>query len=145
MADPAKVRLLTAALRSRNDDGTPVYRKGLSHLHAEHADGTDTWCCLGVATDVAIREGVEVTREWREMTGLRYEIFAGSPVQLLCEAVREWYGFTLPNPPLDRDEASVSDGASSILASSWNDHGSVMGNPEGDFTAIADAFERTYA
>lgn len=82
-------------------------------------------CCLGVATEVALRNGVVVEDKnqgfpWNQVT------------QIMCGEVYDWYGFENGNPELKVD------GEFGHRATFWNDD---FGS---DFNQIADAFERTF-
>ena len=137
-----RVRKLVDALRSRE------YAKGTKHLHRiiHGANGSrkDEWCCLGVASDVAAKNGLAVDRRTVELPdGTFTEEFGGLPTETLCRAVQEWYGFRYDNPVL------VNSAGIEIPAASWNDDGEFSGedevdDPEPDFTQIADGFERTF-
>lgn len=96
-----------------------------------------SWCCLGVAIDVAMQHGVDVPVETipdreahllaEETRGYLYDGQSGHlPVQ-----VRDWYGLNERNPMMGFDELFTS-------ATSANDCAGKT------FEEIADALERTY-
>lgn len=120
-----RVRKFVAALRSGK------FQQGAEYLglHNPSTD-KDTYCCLGVACEVAIAEGLKLAKVERgnayEYDGERY----GLP-----GAVMEWYGFITPNPAFsDRTDF----GAYSANATAANDI------KHFDFYKIADLFEQTY-
>lgn len=133
-----RVLLLADALKSGR------YRKGMSRLHYIPGNDADSWCCLGVASDIAIRNGLDITRVIVQDVYLQgsKEVFGGhTRDEYLCAAVREWYGFDEANPELR------SAGGMTVSAASWNDTGAPedgKGQREQDFTEIAAAFRRTY-
>jgi hypothetical protein len=93
-----------------------------------------SYCCLGVATEIALRNGLVVKKD--PATDGR---FGGQPweqgYQIMCPPVADWYGFDGGNPLL----VGVNAGEPSReVASTWNDDHHL------GFKAIADAFERTY-
>lgn len=118
-----RVKLLVSALRSGG------YRKGLGTLHDMPSN---TWCCLGVACDIARKSGVEI--DTSVVCGT--ERF-GNTSSDLPAVIRDWYGFTTSNPDLE-----LADGGFTT-AVRLNDSVSMYGG-ESEFTGIADAFERTY-
>jgi hypothetical protein len=134
-----RVGLLVAALRSGE------YTQGQGSLHRFEPQGEgvvkETWCCLGVAADIADKFGCPLVRK-KEYT-LEYFGEAHSSSYLPSE-VAEWYGFpndhSRDNPRLQRPDGTLTD------AVTMND----TGLPTGDgyrkvgFDVIADAFERTY-
>jgi hypothetical protein len=134
-----RLRLGIAALRSG------LYKKGIGFLHRT-AD--DTWCCLGVFTDVAIKlGGLGLSREIIPARDYNpeYEQFGGIDTQNLVLAVAEWLGFgsdTDPSIPLSAEDAERM-AQDETYATSMNDWGiSLSHNPFPDFTDVADAFER---
>ena len=118
-----RVKLLVSALRSGS------YKKGLGMLHYVPRN---TWCCLGVACDIARKSGVEISTAVIEGS----ERF-GNTASDLPAVIRDWYGFTTSNPDL-----KLADGGFTT-AVRLNDSVSMYGG-ESEFTGIADAFERTY-
>jgi hypothetical protein len=71
--DPEKKALWVAALRSGE------YEQGKNHLAVRQADGTFAFCCLGVACEVAIKNGLPLAV--REDVGMRrlYEGLSSHP------------------------------------------------------------------
>lgn len=130
-----RVRLLVEALRSED------YNQGQSRLHRIRpiGDGAveETWCCLGVASDVAARNGLEIARklvtDGYAPDGIQKEVFGSCHSEYLSIGVQEWYGFMNNDPDLlIADNSSEKNSAASL-----NDTGE-------DFEFIADAFERTF-
>jgi len=111
------------------------FRQGLGKLHRIREDGTEEWCCLGVLSDYAARNGCPVGREILEDGPGNYERFGSQEDEYLSDEVQQWYGFSYSDPYLN----TASD--TNLRASFWNDRGAVGG---GDFNAIADGFERTF-
>jgi hypothetical protein len=110
-----RVKLLVDALRS----GEFQQAKGTLRTPDERYH-----CCLGVATEVALRNGVVVDEKnqgfpWRQTA------------QIMCAEIYEWYGFESGNPNLKGMTTSAA-------ASHWND------DFDRSFLDIADGFERTY-
>jgi hypothetical protein len=141
MINKELVRLLVADLRSVNPGGTPVNLKGKGYLHQVDENGVSRWCCLGRATMVAIGNGLKIPREMIPATDTspEHEQF-GEDAQVLCDAVREAYGFTHSNPVI------ITPDGFKVPAAEWNDYGpgGLSGGtvPEEDFGDIADAFEK---
>lgn len=112
-----RVGLLVAALRSG------LYQKSTGRLHItrtyeyENSGREPGWCCLGVASDIAEKFGVNVTRRTVEHDTYACEEFGGNEAYLPVE-VQEWYGFTSPNPVLRTPE-----GYGDATAAELNDMG----------------------
>lgn len=122
-----RVRLLVDALRSGR------FKKGAGALHRV-TTAEETWCCLGVASQVARENGLaieSVMEDGREHFGTQSNDY-------LCAEVQQWFGFDSEDPLLR------TPGGSMIRASSWNDDGADGGDPEPDFGPIADGFERKF-
>lgn len=67
------------------------YRQGQSFL-AQEVCGIRRYCCLGVACELAVREGViEIDEPQEVTTGVRRLRF-GQEVELLPHAVADWLG-----------------------------------------------------
>lgn len=120
MANKENIALVVAALRS---DEYPQCRGVLNN--------GEGFCCLGVATEVAIKNGVEVTK--RQFVGggtVSYDL----STDLLPRAVQDW---------LD-----IYQGGNVDLLYDAEEHTAVasgLNDEEGwTFHQIADAFERTY-
>jgi hypothetical protein len=122
-----RVQLLVDALRSGE------YEQAQGKLRTEF--GGVGYCCLGVATKIALDNGLEV-----ENISDPNDRLQGQPwdqtYQVMCPVVADWYGFESGNPTLVGWAPSgqfVSD-----QAAHWNDdHGA-------NFARIADMFENTY-
>lgn len=71
------------------------YKQGTGVLHAERADGTHEFCCLGVACDLAVKDGVEMSIE-REVDIERggHTIFYDTDGGVLPRAVSNWLGLS---------------------------------------------------
>lgn len=142
MINKGRIGLLVAALRSG------LYEQGRQRLHLISHDeetGTDkhTWCCLGVAADVARRFGLEFSTELRNLTwedGLQCELMGDTSV-FMPPSVQQWYGIEHDNPRLKLEDGRL------ILAAAMNDNGWADENGvihEATFEDVADAFERAY-
>lgn len=135
-----RLRLGIAALRSG------LYRKGTGYLHRT---AEDTWCCLGVFTDVAIKlGGLDLSREIIPAGNYdpEFERFGGIDTQNLVIAVAEWLGFgyvTDPDLPLSPEDAEQKRRQDTLYATTMNDHGLFFETGVSpDFSDVADAFER---
>lgn len=120
------VMLLVDALRSGR------YVQGFGALHSVNNRGESRFCCLGVACQVAIKNGVKLYRA-HGMDCVRYgdnehEMLHG----ILPESVVAWFGFDSHSPEIFD---AIGNQVKAIAA---NDH--LMWN----FNKIADGFERTY-
>lgn len=126
-----RIRLFVEALRSGD------YQQG-NHVLGFPADyGTKKFCCLGVATEVAVVEGCKLTRElgiansrsayiYRDPQGQEPEDSATRGIYL-HPRVQEFYGFDTCNPLLNAGRAAdLND------VNLW------------DFSQIAQAFEDTF-
>lgn len=109
-----RLRMWVAALRSGE------YTQGQEVLH--HND-TDTWCCLGVACDVARKNGLTLETEIAD-SGV--EVFDECH-EYLPGSVQQWFGLPKCNPEF-----------SETPASEWND------DREASFDEIADNIEIEY-
>lgn len=110
------------------------YEQAKGVLARRGEDGKVRYCCLGVACDVAMRNGVNLHTE-------DSETIEGSPVivydgwdGILPEAVADWLGFDNQNPVLTTSLL----GGGSTTASSMNDG---LGFA---FTRIAQAVRETF-
>lgn len=119
-----RIQLVVDALRSRE------FRQGKGQLRT--VDGTDVrHCCLGVATVVALRHGLDPGEIQREVEGTGFPTWGhfGS----LPESVAAWYGLKEQNPILiDPVDSRLHNAAA--LNDQWGR----------SFDEIATAFERTY-
>lgn len=143
MVNRERVRMLVDALRSGE------YRQGTGMLLR-----SDRHCCLGVACDVADKNGLPLIRQELD-NGMVMFALPGTPPyaptvevwrawegRVLPEAVREWYGLPNDNPDLffrhTEEEENPFPGRVQWEASELNDQLGL------GFDTIADAFEATY-
>jgi hypothetical protein len=133
-----RVWLLYGALKSG------LYPKGTGMLHryygADLPDGnTEGYCCLGVASDVAHKFGLQINRDSDDYK----EIFAGCTEYMPSE-VMAWFGFDLPG----RDPYLITPRNMRIKASQWNDGGLFDSETEemvpSTLDDLAEGFRRTY-
>lgn len=117
MANKERVQLLVEALRSAE------YRQIKDKLGS-----TNGYCCLGVACEVAIQNGLEI--ESRTIDG---EYFYDGESCTLPNSVRRWYEFDNVNPDIYIDSED-----NQIPATTANDDRGL------DFQQIADGFEKQY-
>jgi hypothetical protein len=115
--EKGRIRLLVEALRSGQ------YKQGKQRLHRV-SGGQHTWCCLGVACDVAIRNGLQVEVRSVDEDAIWYDGHS----MYLPESVRLWYGFNRRNPIMS-DQQSLT---------YWNDCTGV------GFEGIADMIEAEF-
>lgn len=94
-------------------------------------------CCLGILTEVAIANGLEL--KVRESDGSWYYGEHGHSV-VLCAEVRDWYGFKASSPALELPEPSALFGeeVTAVKAHEANDN---LGLP---FHTIGLMFAKTY-
>ncbi len=134
--NPERVELLCRALESGE------YEKGEHALHVRTPDGKHKWCCLGVAGDVAHRNGLAVTREMFGDIGDFLLESIGGDSTVMSPQVRKWYGFGSCSPrvliPGRRGDA--------VKAAHLNDNGYWDGETMRQITLpeIGAAFRRTY-
>jgi len=126
-----RVQLLVDALRSGEFTQHSGALRGLVD-----SDGQRGYCCLGVATEVALRNGlvVEEVTDPNSVSGLKGQPWEQT-YQVMCPAVGHWYGWAEGNPLL---VGANSNEPRQDVASHWNDDFNF------GFDVIADAFERTY-
>lgn len=131
-----RVWLLYGALKSG------LYPKGTGMLHRYYAvpqvDGrTEGYCCLGVASDVAHKFGLQIDR----YSDGRTESFAACS-QYMPPEVMEWFGFDLTDPIL------ITPRNERIKASHWNDGGlfdsEAGGMVPSTLDDLAEGFRRTF-
>lgn len=124
-----RIRLLVDALRSGN------YQQGNAVLgYRDRETGTDRFCCLGVATEVAIANGCLLTRVDGVANGKSAFIYEDGGEEdsitrgiYLHPVVQEFYGLDSYNPRLGAGHAAdLND------VNHW------------DFGQIAQAFEDTF-
>lgn len=131
MANKENIRKWVAALRSGE------YEQGTGFLNKN-----GKYCCLGVACDLAVKDGVGIevsacTESHREGVTL-YGGFHG----YMPAAVDEWLGSIATVAGFSTDELDIvigkTDDGWELAASSAND------DEEWDFNRIADAIEKKY-
>ena len=113
------IRLWVAALRSGE------YQQGFSALHRPE---DNTFCCLGVACDVARKNGLDLPSG---SNGGESEYF-GDEAAFLPLEVQRWLGIGRANP------AFTDDSGISHMATEWND------GYMASFSEIARAIRNTY-
>lgn len=117
-------------------------RQGKSVLLRTDRDGNVFMCCLGVATVMAIEDGlqgIEVTEEeglYPESEDDKVTYF-NNDFETMCLEVQEYYGFPDGNP-------YVSYRGHAIDAAALNDGGGVRDPDGADFKTIARAFRETF-
>jgi hypothetical protein len=84
------------------------YQQGRHHLCQDNNDGSKSWCCLGVLTDLAIKNGVSVDIE-RFLDDSNVYTFDNES-ETLPLAVKEWSGIDTgsgqySHPNIDDDDA----------------------------------------
>ena len=141
MTNKDRVKLLADALRSGK------YKQGMGHLKYTWGEDDVKYCCLGVACEVAISNGVAVkqTHTSHEEEGHRYGIYDDEvgdgiyddEVSVLPPSVRDWYGFDSANPSLQHYDEGEKEYITEC-ATTINDVGDF------DFNEIADMFEYTF-
>ncbi len=100
------------------------YTQAKGSLRKETDDGSYTYCCLGVATDLAIKDGIDTT------VHVMYGNIWGCGT--LAPQVQEWLGIDNDNPMLDFSSEER------MIATNANDAYGM------DFYSIGSAFRRTY-
>lgn len=140
MVNRDRVQLLVDALESDE------FGQCKGTLRLANADGKFTYCCLGVATEVALRNGLPEAVATQPGAGL-YDKSSPTSVwnhnegQLLSDEVMEWYGFDERSPMLS-GLVSYMDDADPIkrphLAHHWND------SYNADFKKIAAMFRERF-
>lgn len=96
-----RVALLVQALRSGDYQQT----KG-ALCRVNDNNGDKTYCCLGVACEVAIANGLYIRLETSDDSKGTLIMFNGGGGSL-PETVRDWYGFVRSNPPISATAAGV--------------------------------------
>lgn len=131
-----RVRKLVRALKTtKKKQGTGKLSRYLSPYQREY-------CCLGIACEVAMADGLELNRERRTDTYathkedvVRYvngNNTEDGSASMLPQVVADWYGFSDIDPPLLSEHNDLS------FATDLND------GRKYSFKRIAAAFERTY-
>lgn len=128
MSEPNKerIQLLVDELRTTTREQT---RNALSR-HTRN--GGTSYCCLGIACEIAIANGLRIKKSTQFLQGGNigsgmgiYDDAMGS----LPPSVQRWYGFDKPNPYLDEHNT--------MTAAECNDGGM-------SFPDIADKFEEKF-
>lgn len=122
MINKERVMLLVDALRSGK------YKQGKASLGKQSQDGEEN-CCLGVACEVAIENGLELDKEYTENI-----VFYDNEATILPNSVRKWYGFKYNNPELLTGLGFVH----GVPATMVNDEYGYS------FEKISDMFKKTY-
>lgn len=120
-----RVRKLVRVLR------TTKRKQGTGNLAKILTPRQKSYCCLGIACEMAIKEGLEVDREverYAHANVVRY----GGTTTTLPKLVMDWFGFEDFDPTLI-DESEIR-----TTATDLNDERNY------NFKRIAAAFERTY-
>jgi hypothetical protein len=133
-----RIGLWTAALRSGK------YAQGVGHLAHLDEDGKVYYCCLGVACEVAIDNGLDLPVKTLYSDGMPIRGY-NEQTSILPDAVADWYGFakdpyndTDPNNPAVHyvwDDGHEEDG---VCLTSLNDEEGAT------FEQIANAISRTF-
>lgn len=114
------------------------YQQGRGVLHNREED---TYCCLGVLCELAVKQGVAVKEGWNAYTGALISAYSKPgaiehSTAILPEVVMEWAGLDSQNPDLVGSFGLVNEdereGTSSL--GYLNDHGK-------NFEEIADIIE----
>lgn len=134
--NPERLKLFTAALRSGE------FAQDIGRLR-----GQEGYCCLGVAVEVAIANGLQgvVWDEGRK--GYKYLEFPEDGFAyenaMLPPLVRSWYGFGSENPMLDVGERDgVTHGG--LVAHGRTNTTTCNDELKMPFDKIADLFDATY-
>ena len=116
------------------------YKKGVDHLCTINENGSRSYCCLGVLTELAIKDGVKIKKDvinsnWPRCSSyINYTGPEDSMYSYLLRSVMKWAGLH-DFDPLLRPETSRS---ANIMASEINDNGNVNTT----FRKIADLIEK---
>lgn len=132
-----RVKLLVEALRSDR------FQQGRRHLKRANLDGSVRHCCLGVACEIAIEQGLSVN------VGDDLRVGAVSfdhSNDVLPESVQDWFGFDGSNPRLTPLKSKFVWWRLFWQPKSEHAISATLANDERgmSFGQIADAFERTY-
>lgn len=108
-------------------------KQGRSTL-AKQTGKSIKYCCLGLACEIAMQEGLPIERKRIDFVPAIYKYGDNSSnsTAVLPTVVRDWFGFRSGDPTLLAENGEF-DTASGLN----DDHGY-------NFKRIADAFERTY-
>lgn len=109
-------------------------RKQGRGILAQRTNKSIKYCCLGLACELAMAEGlpIERTRTYPNAAAYQYGTDKSLSSSVLPQVVREWYGFSRFDPILSDEDGFAN------TASGLND------DSKYNFKRIADAFERTY-
>lgn len=132
----------------------PQTRGVLHRIKSIYASSPVGFCCLGVACEVAIKQGLALERV-PLLTAMRYGSRQtnrqhGSTTATLPDEVMDWFGFAYDNPPLkvpDEVACEIDDaqfpGERESCSGLWN---AAQLNDDLHFTLaqIGDCFEYTY-
>lgn len=135
MVNRDRVQLLVDALESDE------FEQCKGSLRLLQSDGTYAYCCLGVATEVALRHGLSMEVADKYNLYAKEEpssVWNHSNGQMLADEVVEWYGFEGRTPEL-KGVVSYIDGVKrGHPAHQWND------SYDANFRQIADMFREKY-
>jgi len=113
------------------------YRQGEDYLHTSGTE--ERFCCLGVACDLAVKEGVITARAAHPESGSGAWNYASDGEEsFLPESVRSWLGLLSADPTVYLDEPLEEFGPATACVTDLND------GERWTFDQIADALERTY-
>lgn len=119
--DKGRVRLLVDALRSGE------FTQTTGTLKMVQPTGEAAHCCLGVACEVAIRNGLDIPVTFGAESDSWGSVSFDGELSLMPPSVYQWFGFTYGDPWLNGSRATkLNDGVK------W------------DFGMIADAFEQEF-
>lgn len=114
-----------AALRSGE------YEQGAEYLHRD-----DTFCCLGVLCDLAVKAGAPEVKEYRH-PGDSVSLYDGSGTTLPSSVV-EWAGLSCSDPLLVFEYGEMNE---CLPVSEFNDSGVTFDGDGFTFNEIADLIE----
>lgn len=120
MANKKRVQLWVDALRSGK------YKQARGRLETSGGE----YCCLGVACDVAIANGIDIDRQVSKYGAVRY----GETTSVLPRKVAAWFGFEESSPAVTVNE----DFSAEVTCVFLND------DLHYNFNQIADAVSRDY-
>lgn len=127
MSEPNKerIQLLVDELR------TTEHQQARNALSRHTRNGGTSYCCLGIACEIAIANGLEIEKSMQFSQG---NIGSGMGIYdeemgSLPPSVQRWYGFDKGNPYLDEHNT--------MTAAEYNDGGM-------SFPDIADKFEEKF-
>lgn len=121
-----RVQMLVDALESGE------FEQCKGSLRLKEANGRFTYCCLGVATEIAVRNGLP-----QEIGDTGRTVWAHDGGEVLCKEVRDWYGFDHESPRLEAPSSGTFRRLPAA-AHQWND------SYGADFHQIAGMFRKKY-